>query len=50
MTFDQACRSGNIMIELADRHEDYGRDDEYCSDCGNSPCRCSQMYEESKEQ
>ena len=37
--------SGNFMVD----REDEPVDDEYCSDCKHSPCRCDEVFERSRE-
>ena len=36
-------RSGNNLVDKEDDAEEY--DEEYCSDCKSSPCRCDDLYE-----
>lgn len=46
MQFDQACLSGNIMVDMLDLEPAVAPE---CLDCDCTPCRCDDMYEESKE-
>jgi hypothetical protein len=40
INFDQACPSGNIMVDAWDREPVVAPE---CSDCDCTPCRCDEI-------